>query len=396
MNTNPNQFNAVAASDQTPQTKPCVLIIDDSKLIRISIKRVISGEFDIIEAVDGEDGWEKLLENKHVHVVITDAGMPKLDGFDLISRIRAYAEPRIKEVPIMMITGAEAGETHVRDRAFALGVTDFLTKPFDKTKLLARTRAHAKFDTTQRNLEETSEALSKQSAVDPQTNLRNRRYFLQRGAQDLAYADRHSKDLAIFTISIDDFDEINSKYGNDTADRVVVWIAKIIHDAMRKEDTVARIDKSHFAVIAPAAGRLAAAILCDRTRKKIEKSVFSETVIALSVTVSIGLVCRGHNDLTEFSQYVDLAEQRAIQAKSRGGNRVVASDPKDKSGVQRAKVQVPDTNAALKMLENNNVHSLQPFLLILARRVLPIIELANSKLHLELDEALQAIKQKLK
>ena len=176
----------------------------------------------------------------------------------------------------------------------------------------------------------------------------------------------------------------------------MVWVANLIKDTMRKEDTIARIDKSCFAVLAPSAGRLAAAILCERTRKIIAKAVFSETVIALTVTVSVGLVCRGHIDFDKFVQFVDLAEKRATRAQSRGGNRVVASDPKIKQAVQPAKLEIPDTNAALKMLENDNTSGLQPFLAILARRVLPIIELANNKLGLELDEAIKAIKVKLK
>jgi two-component system cell cycle response regulator len=396
MSIKPNQFKAVNDNDKTPQTKPSVLLIDDSKLVRISITRVIGNEFNVLEAVDGEDGWEKLLENEQIQVVITDAGMPKLDGFGLISRIRESEDARVKSVPIIMITGAEEEQTDVRDKAFALGVTDFLTKPFDKPQLLARTRAHAKFDSTKRHLDETSKALSKQSAIDPETSLRNRQYFMQRGEQDLAYAHRHDNDLAVFTINIDGFNEIFEKHGKDTADKVVIWIAGLIQDTMRKEDTVARIGKNQFGIIAPSAGRLPATILCDRTRKRIEKAVFSETVIALTVTVSIGLVCRGYKDLNKFIQFVDFAESRATQAQLRGGNRVIASDPKDKQESQPAKLQAPDTNAALKMIENHNTSGLKPFLAILSRRVLPILELANKKLGLEIDEAINTIKAKLK
>ena len=93
-------------TDDTTSEKPRILIIDDSRLVRVKLTNVLQDEFDISEAEDGESGWEKLLADDNIKVVLTDAGMPKLDGYGLIKRIRAHGESRVQEVPIIMITAA--------------------------------------------------------------------------------------------------------------------------------------------------------------------------------------------------------------------------------------------------------------------------------------------------
>lgn len=382
-------------SNELDVAKPRVLLIDDSRLVRISISRVIAAEFDITEAVDGEDGWEKLLADDNIQVVITDAGMPKLDGYGLIERIRGYTQSHIKDIPIIMVTGAEADATEIREKALKIGASDFITKPFDKAQLLARVRAHAKFDETKRNLEHTSDALAEQSAVDPLTKTRNRRYFLQRGDQDLAFAARHQQDLAIITIGIDDFSNIKSKYGEPTSDGVLMWVTGLITNIMRKEDTIARIDDGSFGIIAPTAPRMAAATLCERMRKRISHTSYSETVISLPVTVSVGLVSHGHDKKQQFSAYLELAEKRLQFAQANGGNRIIASDRVAPPARMVAANEIPDVNTALNMMSKHHYDALLPFLLALVRRVYPLLELANRKLGWGLDVQLDAIRRKL-
>ena len=61
--------------------KPKVLVIDDSRIVHAAIKKAIKEEFEVLDAYDGEEGWIKLREENEIQLVITDQGMPKLDGF---------------------------------------------------------------------------------------------------------------------------------------------------------------------------------------------------------------------------------------------------------------------------------------------------------------------------
>ena len=77
--------------------KPRVLIVDDSKAVRSAVAKVIRSSFDTSEAADGEAGWAAIERDPSIVVVISDLGMPGLDGFGLLQRIRSSTSPRIRK-----------------------------------------------------------------------------------------------------------------------------------------------------------------------------------------------------------------------------------------------------------------------------------------------------------
>ena len=117
-----------------------ILIVDDSRTIRAGLSKTLSSTFDIIEAVDGEDGWEKLQANDGIKLVITDIMMPVLDGYGLICRIRGADSERVKMLPIIVVTSAE--DEISRERAHACGANNFIVKPANKEDLMERVNFH--------------------------------------------------------------------------------------------------------------------------------------------------------------------------------------------------------------------------------------------------------------
>lgn len=111
-----------------------VLVVDDSAVIRKAISRVLDSDYDLLEANDGEAGWEALKQNNNLGVVISDVQMPKLDGYGMICRIRADSDPKVRDLPVIVITSAEDDVT--RERAYACGANDFILKPIDSDQLL--------------------------------------------------------------------------------------------------------------------------------------------------------------------------------------------------------------------------------------------------------------------
>jgi len=380
----------VAAS---PVDKVRVLVTDDSRVIRKAISRILSNEFELIEAEDGESAWHHLLRDDSIQVLVSDIEMPKLDGYSLICRVRAADPERIRNVPIIVITGADDELT--RERAFACGATDFIIKPIDGVQLLARTRAHAKLDQTTRKLEETSTALEEQTAVDPLTQLNSRRYFLQRGVQDLAYAKRHNSELSVIRADIDNFRSIYKKYGDQVSDQILVWLAKILVATSRTEDTVARVGGGEFAILAPATGRMDAAVLCERLRTAVAAEPFKGGNVSVDLTVSLGLATLERDPGDTIEELLTLAEQRLTLAKAAGGNRLGVSYQEEAPKPEEAVIEQPDLETALKMLENDEGGKLTPFLPDLVAHCLPLLEFCNKKLDLGLGFAIESLKEKL-
>ena len=117
-----------------------ILVVDDSRTVRASINKALSTTYNVVQAEDGEDAWDKLLELEKVNMIISDIMMPKLDGYGLICRIRAATQPEITNIPIVVITSSEDAIT--RERAHACGANDFIIKPVSAAELVERANFH--------------------------------------------------------------------------------------------------------------------------------------------------------------------------------------------------------------------------------------------------------------
>lgn len=110
-----------------------ILAVDDSATIRSMISSIVKeAGYDVVLAVDGQDGLEKAREMKDVALVLTDQNMPRMDGFGLCSQLRMMAQ--YKTIPILFIT-TEAGDD-MKARGRAVRATGWLTKPFEPETLV--------------------------------------------------------------------------------------------------------------------------------------------------------------------------------------------------------------------------------------------------------------------
>ncbi|MCZ6686911.1 MAG: Hpt domain-containing protein, partial [Gammaproteobacteria bacterium] len=113
-------------------TRTFVLVVDDSITVRRVTQRLLERNgMRVITAKDGIDA-EALLQEHIPDVILLDIEMPRMDGYELASRIRN--DDRLANIPIVMIT-SRTGEKH-RARAIELGVNDYLGKPYQESQLL--------------------------------------------------------------------------------------------------------------------------------------------------------------------------------------------------------------------------------------------------------------------
>lgn len=370
-----------------------VLVVDDSRVIRKAVGKILGGEFDLVEAEDGEAGWQQLVQDEHIELVVADVEMPRLDGYSLICRIRAAEPERVRGVPVIVITGAHDDIT--RDRAFACGATDFITKPIDAQQLLARTRAHAKVDQVLPEFGESSLGTEEPTAVDPLTQLHSRRYFLQRGIQDLSYAKRHGTPLSLIRVDLDNFRAVYRAHGDHGCDEILVWLAKFITSTTRTEDTAARISGGEFAMLVPAADRAEAAALCERLRAAVTREPFRHDDQAIPLTVSLGLATFGQDAPDTIEGLLALANQRLTLAKASGGNCLGVDYRDEVAAPEQTVMEEPDLETALKMLADGRAGELTPYLPDLIERLLPLLEHGNRELDLGMGFAVRSLRDKL-
>ncbi|WP_313247715.1 Hpt domain-containing protein [Stenotrophomonas acidaminiphila] len=127
----PQQPVEVAAVGQQRHV-PLVMVVDDSLTMRKVTGRVLERHnFEVVAARDGVEALERL-EERVPDLMLLDIEMPRMDGYELATAMRA--DPRYKEVPIVMIT-SRSGDKH-RQRAFEIGVQRYLGKPYQELDLM--------------------------------------------------------------------------------------------------------------------------------------------------------------------------------------------------------------------------------------------------------------------
>ena len=107
--------------------KPKILIADDSAMNRAILVEMLGDGYDVIEAENGREAVRALQSAPEIDLLLLDIMMPEMDGFEVLEQMKRYGW--IEDVPVVMIS-AENGSAYV-ERAYDLGATDFISRPFD-------------------------------------------------------------------------------------------------------------------------------------------------------------------------------------------------------------------------------------------------------------------------
>ena len=383
---NSNPYADVRGADY----KPLILIVDDSPTIRLSLSRALKDEFMPVEAVDGEQAWEFISSDSRIEVVISDMSMPKLDGLGLVKRMRDSVVMRVRNMPVIMVTGDD--DTAAREASFLAGANDFVAKTSDRVELLARLRAHRKLAVTLRELEESQRELREQANTDPLTRLANRRFFSHIANKELSLMRRQKEHFAMLMLDIDHFKNTNDNFGHAAGDYVLTKVARALSNNVREEDTVARVGGEEFVVSSPYTNRLAAIVLAERLRKAVESLdiQFEGNLIPVTISIGISMLSQDGDDLDTL---LAAADERLYTAKNAGRNRFCAASKHQEDQAIEVDKVCPKLDEAITMIKHGNLQRLMPHMPKLLEELIPLFELANeeSSVQINVDEVRGAI-----
>jgi diguanylate cyclase (GGDEF)-like protein len=235
------------------------------------------------------------------------------------------AEPALSELPRqarMPLGSLCAAPLVFRDRllgvlvALAHGTTVFL--PGD-TAALSAYAGHAAIALSNARLVDT---LERRAAEDPLTGLANQRAFYDASTAEFSRALRGGSRLSIAMLDIDHFKSINDEHGHLYGDQVLIGVADALRSCMRAHDTVARMGGEEFAILLPDTGAELALEIAERARAAI-----GEVPIAGgSLSCSAGVATASPDGAVPVD-LLALADHALYEAKRRGRDRTVVSDP---------------------------------------------------------------------
>lgn len=163
----------------------------------------------------------------------------------------------------------------------------------------------------------------RESIHDELTGLHNRRYFNERLIDEVDRARRYGGSISLLMIDLDHFKRVNDTYGHPVGDEVLVWIAGVFRDKLRKTDLVARYGGEEFAIILFNTSQDKAVEIAEKLRCAVAETAFSKNE-RVEVTISVGVATLGV-DTRSFDGLIGNADKALYNAKSQGRNRVCAA-----------------------------------------------------------------------
>jgi two-component system, cell cycle response regulator len=178
---------------------------------------------------------------------------------------------------------------------------------------------------------------------EPLTGLYNRRHFQERFAAEVAVARRHERPLSLLVVDVDDFKQVNDRYGHLAGDEVLKTVARALQQGVRIEDTIARFGGEEFVALVREANLEHAQAAAERLRQLVElartrwQSADDDVPVAIGVTISIGFAELSPGD-TERDVF-EAADQALYTAKRAGKNCVRAASARVKPAAAKRRAR---------------------------------------------------------
>ena len=308
--------------DDAPLT---VLVIEDHPDQRELLAIVLQREgYRVVTAANGLEALERL-EVENIQIALSDIMMPKMDGFELIKRIRT--NPALKSIYLILITARiQEGD---RVRGLDLGADDYITKPFSFSELLARVRVGSRVVHYQQHLEY-------QTQVDSLTGLLNRRAFEKKILEEFERSKRYHNPLSLLILDIDNFKTINDTYGHHGGDAALVKISETFREKTRQSDFPSRYGGEEFVLVLPETDQENALQVASKIHDAIRSCAFGTTARPFRLTVSIGVSSTSTRFYSDWREMLDDADQALYLAKNTGKDRIETWDPEKKTSSPQA------------------------------------------------------------
>lgn len=317
--------------------KTHILIVDDSQTIRNSLSRFIGDDYIVLHAANGEEAWQYIKSNSSISLVFADLHMPVMNGMALLNRIRHTKHNRVKNLPVIMITGH--ADTEAAKRAsYNMGASDFISKPFSELDIVSRVDSYVK-------LSQKIAELEQNITHDELTGLLNVSGFRQSGEQALAGAVRHKYDLSVLSMQMTNVEDILKKYGKKITSQIIVSVANTLQKSLRKEETLAHLGMGQFSMIFPLTKIFRAQIVAKRFQKTISNLVFKVGTEDIRLNLALGLNSSeqysGEFTFPDMIQHTGLAMQESL---SDGAFKLVIYDQDLRNTLSRELIECSEKN----------------------------------------------------
>jgi diguanylate cyclase (GGDEF)-like protein len=238
-----------------------ILVADDNadKRLLLTVALQDAG-YEVMTVNDGAAAL-KMVDKFEPDLVVADVVMPKVDGYELARRIRS--NPQTKFIPVVLQTTERSDDEDAR-RSAEVGALGYITDPTDLDLLLARVRTLLDFKAY-------LDACEEDAYTDYLTGLANRRRFERFLNREVTRCIRYERTFCLLWLDIDNFKQINDKYGHGAGDEAIKMVAHTLQKGIRGIDLAARVGGEEFGLILPETELEAGCEVAERLRRNLRK-----------------------------------------------------------------------------------------------------------------------------
>lgn len=290
-----------------------ILVVDDVTSIRSILTNILTEQnFHTLSAHSGDEALELLQQDGDIDIVITDYHMPDMNGQELIHEIR-----RLNLNNDLRIIGISSSSDRYLSASFLkAGASDFIYRPFIVEELQCRIDSNVQTVKQIKRLRYLAER-------DFLSKLYNRRAFFEKAERILDCARMEDTPAAVAILDVDHFKLVNDKYGHNTGDEAIKYVANILMDF---EDfgniLVARLGGEEFCILFHDMDEPQVLEACESIRKTIADRGVPHEGKVIKITASIGVARVYHGE--PIDNHLNAADQMLYIAKSSGRNQVHA------------------------------------------------------------------------
>jgi len=289
-----------------------VLIVDDDTTNIMALTHILSPEYSIYAAKNGQDAIETAAEHLP-DIILLDILMPEMDGYEVLAALKRADKTRA--IPVIIVTGLDSVENE--EKGLALGAADYISKPFSPTVVKLRVQ-------NQIQILNYIHIIENLSLVDQLTGLANRRCFDERLQLEWGRAIRTETPISVLIFDLDHFKNYNDTYGHMQGDKVLQAVAKLFANELKRSvDFIARWGGEEFIALLANTDGDGALDIAERIRRDVENAAIPlADGQATKITVSIGINAQVPASSASMEAFVQHADEALYTAKKEGRNRV--------------------------------------------------------------------------
>ncbi len=307
-----------------------ILVVDGSRVVRATLSKHFSDNFEILEEGDGESAWQTLMLDASLVAVITGIHTPKLEGHDLLARLKASSIRRLREIPFVLIV-SDVDNKAEREFDRTHGVDGFITKSMNKTAIveflnnlldsavftqsviLPVVPVEEEPEPTPQNLEPLFQ-VPKLLEIDK----------FQSVISEIKISESKVGKVCALVFGIDNYEGLISSFGVDATEVIATRIAKMLIDKVGPADYIGRSFGERLGIVAQGSDLAQGVKFANRVCKSLASGQLTIHGQKVKLTVSVGVASSSDDHVADGIELFALAEKRLDQARVCGGNAVVS------------------------------------------------------------------------